>query len=92
MAHVDELVAAGVIGGDEPNAADLQIGSSLQVLSTLDDLDPLLKHRPAQALGQRHFSDLLRGSSPAAALPATWLPNVHAAPTEGVRMESGAQT
>jgi glutathione S-transferase len=80
--HVDELIAAGVIGGDQPNAADLQIGSCLQVLSTLGDLDPLLKHRPAQVLGQRHFSDLLRGSSPAGALPAMWLPDVHAAPTE----------
>src|SRR4051794_40590346 len=33
--HVDELAAEGVIDGDEPTAADLQIGSTLRVLLCL---------------------------------------------------------
>jgi len=32
LAHVEELAAAGVIGGQQPNAADLQIGATLRVL------------------------------------------------------------
>ncbi len=73
LAHVDRLIAAGVIGGEQPNAADLQIGASLKVLSTLGDIDPLLS-RPARELGERLFADLLGGRCPAGALPADWLP------------------
>ena len=65
--HVDELIRAGVIGGDPPNAADLQIGSSLKALSTLGDVRPLLEGRPALDLGERLFPDL-GGSCPAGAL------------------------
>ena len=38
--HVDALAADGVIGGEEPNAADLQIGATLRVLLTVGDLHP----------------------------------------------------
>ena len=37
--HVDELAAEGIIGGEQPNAADLQIGSTLRVLLIIGDLD-----------------------------------------------------
>ena len=73
--HVDELIAAGVIGGERPNAADLQIGSSLKVLSDLEDVHPLLEGRPALGLGERLFPEL-RGRCPTGALPAEWLPSV----------------
>jgi glutathione S-transferase len=73
--HVDELIAASVIGGARPNAADLQLGSSLKVLSDLGDVHPLLEGRPALGLGERLFPEL-RGSSPAGALPASWLADV----------------
>jgi glutathione S-transferase len=71
--HVDELIAAGVVGGERPNAADLQLGSSLKVLADLGDVQPLLEGRPALRLGERLFPDL-RGRCPAGALPASWLP------------------
>jgi glutathione S-transferase len=45
--HVDGLLAAGVIGGSELNAADFQIGTSTALLATLDDARPLLEGRPA---------------------------------------------
>ena len=73
LAHVDQLIADGVIGGEQPNAADLQIGASLKVLSTLGDIDPLLSG-PARELGERLFADLLGGRCPAGALPTGWLP------------------
>ena len=80
--HIDELIRAGLIGGDTPNAADLQIGSSLKAISTIGDMEPLLRGRPALALGERLFPDLV-GSCPAGALPAEWLPS--AEPSTSVR-------
>lgn len=70
--HVDELIGDHIIGGEQPNAADLQIGSSLKVLSDLEDVRPLLEDRPALALGERLFPNL-RGTCPRGALPAAWL-------------------
>ena len=34
--HVDELIADGVIGGEEPNAADFQIATSVRALLTVE--------------------------------------------------------
>lgn len=48
--RVDELIAAGVIGGAEPNAADYQIATSVRLLMTLDDLRPEIEGRPAGRL------------------------------------------
>jgi glutathione S-transferase len=44
--HVDELIAQGVIGGDEPNAADYQIATSVRLLMAFDQLRPLIEPRP----------------------------------------------
>lgn len=70
---VDGWIADGVIGGQEPNAADLQIASSMRALVSLADLRPLLADRPAAQLGERIFP-FWRVSVPAGALPAEWLP------------------
>jgi glutathione S-transferase len=45
--HVDELIENGVIGGDPPNAADLQIATSVRALLTVRDLDRATRGRPA---------------------------------------------
>ena len=71
--HVDALVADGVIGADEPTAADLQIGATLRVLLTVGDLRALLEDRPAGALARRWFPDY-PGDIPAGAFPAGWVP------------------
>jgi glutathione S-transferase len=71
--HVDALIADGVLGGAEPNAADLQIGSSVALLLTYGDLRPILDGRPAAELARRRFPDQ-PGDVPAGALPASWLP------------------
>ena len=48
--HVDGLIAQGVIGGDQPNAADFQIAASVRLLMVFDQLLPLIAGRPAEAL------------------------------------------
>jgi len=65
-------VAAGVLGGKSPNAADLQIGASVRLLATIGDVRPLLAGRPSEALAQRWFADF-PGDVPAGAYPAQWL-------------------
>ncbi|MGI8713211.1 MAG: glutathione S-transferase N-terminal domain-containing protein [Solirubrobacteraceae bacterium] len=71
--HVDALAAAGVIGGEQPTAADLQIGCTLRVLLTVGDLRPLIEGRPGERLSRRWFPDY-RGDVPAGAFPAGWVP------------------
>ena len=55
--HVDELIAAGTIGGEERNAADFQIGTTLRVMLAFADLEPLIAGRPAEALARGIWPD-----------------------------------
>ncbi|GAC1484812.1 MAG: hypothetical protein NVS1B9_01850 [Solirubrobacteraceae bacterium] len=71
--HVDVLLAEGVIGGPQPNAADLQIASTLRVLLTIEDLRPLLERGGSAELAQRLFPQYA-GRVPAQAVPAGWVP------------------
>jgi glutathione S-transferase len=71
--HIDALIADGVIGGDEPNAADLQIGATLEVLACVADLKPLLADRPAGELAAKWFPGR-DGEVPAGVFPAGWVP------------------
>src|ERR1700761_9417488 len=48
--RVDAYIADGTIGGPEPNAADLQIATSIGLALPLDDLKPLIEPRPAADL------------------------------------------
>jgi len=74
--HVDDLLAQGVIGGDEPNAADYQIATSVRLLMAFDQLQPLFDGRPAAAWAERIAPD--PGGRVPPALPAEWLPAVPA--------------
>ena len=70
--HVDQLIADGVIGGEEPNAADFQIATSVRMLLNVGDLDPVTKDRPAADLAMRYVPEF--GTDfPAGLLPAEWL-------------------
>ncbi len=51
--HVDALIAEGVLNGDELNAADYQVGTSLRLLMSFDDIAPMLEGRPAGELAKR---------------------------------------
>jgi len=71
--RIDAWIADGVIGGEQPNVADLQLLSTVRLLATLDDLRPLIERRPAFAQAHALFPDD-DGTTPAGALPADWLP------------------
>jgi len=71
--HIDGLVNAGVIGGDQPNAADLQIGATLDVLMLLGDLRPHLEGRPLHRVATADWLPLRPGDIPAGAFPAGWI-------------------
>jgi glutathione S-transferase len=73
LAHVEELAAAGIIGGEQPNAADLQIGATLRVLLALGDLRPLLSAGACERIAMRNFPEYA-GDVPAGAFPAGWTP------------------
>jgi glutathione S-transferase len=69
--RVDDLIAAGTIGGDEPNAADFQIATTVRVLLAFEDLRPRVEGRPAGALAMRLLPGF-PGPIPRT-LPAAWL-------------------
>jgi hypothetical protein len=48
--RVDALLAEGVIGGEQPNAADFQIAPSVRLMLTFDQLRPHIDARPAGVL------------------------------------------
>jgi len=68
---VDDWIAEGVLGGEQPNAADLQIAASLRLLMTLRDLREPIAARPAGALAMRFVPDYPGDAPPI--LPAAWL-------------------
>jgi len=51
--RIDTLIAEGVIGTDESNAADFQIGTAVRVFLGYDDLRPVVEGRPAAELAMR---------------------------------------
>jgi glutathione S-transferase len=58
-AHLERVagwIDDGVVGGETPNAADLQIGSSLALIRTIGDLRPLVDGSPAGTLAKRWFA------------------------------------
>lgn len=73
LARIDGWIAEGLLGSDRPNAADLQIGSSMRLLMSMLDLRPLIAAHPASAL-TRYFPPMA-GEVPEGALPAAWLPS-----------------
>jgi glutathione S-transferase len=75
--RIDAMISDGLLGGEQPNAADLQIGSTLRLLMTIADVRPLVEGRPAAAL-TRYFPPSA-GEIPAGVLPAEW---IQAAPAD----------
>lgn len=70
--HVEKLIETGVIGGDEPNAADFQIGTTTRVLMNFEQLRPMIEARPAGEHAMRIAPDL--GRPFPLRLPEAWLP------------------
>jgi glutathione S-transferase len=77
--RADALLAAGTIGGAEPNAADLQILTSVRLLIAHADLRPHVAPRPCGQAALRLIPEYPRAGRDAlppvpAALPPGWLP------------------
>jgi glutathione S-transferase len=55
--RVDGLLADGVLGGNEPNAADYQIATSVRLLLCFDDLRDAIEKRPCAAYARALVTD-----------------------------------
>jgi glutathione S-transferase len=64
---IDGWIEDGTLGGEQLNAADLQIAASVRLASTLDDLKPVIDPRPAGRLARNCFEHY-PGRVPAGAL------------------------
>ena len=71
LAEVERLRGEGVLGGEQPNAADLQIATSLQSIASIGDLAPFVAGHPAVRWSAT-VSPALPGPVPRA-LPPAWL-------------------
>jgi glutathione S-transferase len=71
LQRVDDLIAAGTIGGEEPNAADFQIAPSIRLAMTLQDLRPLIESRPAGEFAKRVQPEIAGDFPPI--FPSAWL-------------------
>jgi glutathione S-transferase len=81
--RIEDWIAEGVLGQTPPNAADLQIGSSLRLLLTVEDMQLLLGDRKASQLAN-HLFPQYAGKIGRNALPGQWLG------LEGVEIGHGA--
>src|SRR5262249_41379256 len=72
LSKIDAWIAEGLLGGESPNAADLQIGSTIRLLASIGDVRPLIEGRPAAQL-TRYFPAIVGEIEPGV-LPAEWLP------------------
>jgi glutathione S-transferase len=76
--EVDRLIATGVIGGERPNAADFQIGASVALLRTFEDVREAIEGRPAAALAERLYP--WYPGRVQASFPPEWLAPLRATP------------
>jgi glutathione S-transferase len=70
--RADRWVETGAIGGEQPNAGDLQIGAGLRLLLTLEDLEERIGARACARVARRWFPEY-PGGVPAGVLPSGWL-------------------
>jgi glutathione S-transferase len=71
LGRVDEWIDGGVLDGEALNAADFQIGASVRLALTLQDLRPLIEDRPASRLARRAVP-VYPGDTPPL-IPSAWL-------------------
>lgn len=68
---IDAWIADGTLGSDPPNAADLQIATSLRLLMSFEDIRPAIQSRPAGEMALRAVPDFPGRTPPA--FPERWL-------------------
>jgi len=75
---VDAWIAAGILDGEQLNAADFQIAPSLGLAMTLEDLRPAIENRPSGALAKRVVPNYPGKTPPI--LPPAWLQQLRNVP------------
>ena len=70
--EIDGMAEQGLIDGEDPTAADFQIGSTIWVLATIGDVLPVLEGSAALRVAERHFGEAPE-LVPAGAYPASWI-------------------
>lgn len=71
LSRVEEWIAARVLDGEELGAADFQVGASVRLLLTFQDLRPLIEDRPACQLARRAIPRYPGDAPPV--FPPAWL-------------------
>ena len=70
--RIDGMADEGILDGENPTAADFQIGASIFTISTIEDVRPVIEGSAADRVARKHF-----GESPvlvpAGSLPASWI-------------------
>jgi glutathione S-transferase len=87
--RADALIEDGTIGGRGPNAADLQVLTSIRLLMAHEDLRPAIAPRPCGTAALRLIPDYPRSGPDAlppvpAALPLEWLPHASGNPNRRI--------
>jgi glutathione S-transferase len=85
--QIDAWIADGVLGGEQLNAADYQIGVNVSALLLSDDLIPFVEGRPAAALARRVFPDYVGHLGPV--VPEDWMDDLRAAAAASAAIGSG---
>jgi glutathione S-transferase len=75
--RIDAWVGEGILGGDRPNAADLQIGATTRLLLTIGDVAPAIAGRPAERHARQLWPEWA-GAVPAGTYPQRWRDDVSA--------------
>jgi len=70
--EIDGMAERGLLDGDNPTAADLQIGSSIWVIGTIGDVKPVIEGSVAERIAERYFGEIPE-LVPAGAFPASWI-------------------
>ncbi len=78
--HIDALIREGVLGGENLYVADFDIGASLRLLASMEDLAPAIDARPCGRLATRVQPDPPGHIGPV--FPAAWLEPLRAAARE----------
>lgn len=70
--QIDGFAEAGLVDGENPTAADLQIGSTIWTLATVGDVRPVFEGSAAARVAERYFGEIPE-LVPAGAFPASWV-------------------
>lgn len=70
--RIERFASEGLLGGEEPTAADFQIGATTRILLTIGDLEPVFEGTVVREVALRYFPDY-PGRIPSGAYPAGWV-------------------